>query len=190
MIGLVFSLVVWVCLVVWVSPTPNECLLIFILGFLFLSFSLRFFSLLFRGRTSYSWHFLARSLCLNIDLLQKFFDPWIKERDLAQQMFLTWNHLPALLLVTEFEQRFAWVPWTKGKSTTLLKWWDKVIWALTWITGGWRRPREKTGLRGNSRWDQERSWLGCDHQTLVRWESKWKRTLKRAVESEVYLASA
>lgn len=35
---------------------------------------------------------------------------------------------------------------------------------------------------------------GCEHHTQVRWESKWKGTLKRRINrdivSEVYLASA
>lgn len=136
---------VWVCLVVWVFPPPNECLLIFILGFLF--FFLWFFFLVIWGRTSYGWHFFARSLCLNVDLLQKFFDPWIKlEQDLAWQMFLTctWKHLLPLLLLAEFEQRFAWFPWTKGKSVALLKWWDTVTWYPHLNNWVWRMTGEKT----------------------------------------------
>lgn len=112
-------------------------------------FSLRFFFWLFGGRPLYGWHFIARSLCLNTDvLLQKLSDAWLQlEWDLAWQMFLTctWKHLPALLLFTEFEPRFAWFPWTKGKSVSLLKWWDKGTWYPHLNkTGGWSMTREKT----------------------------------------------
>lgn len=67
----------------------NECLLIFILA---VFFPYVFFPVIC-GRTSYGWHFLARSFCLSVDLIfHNFFDPWIKlEQGLPWQTFVTFT---------------------------------------------------------------------------------------------------
>ena len=54
-----------------------------------------------------------------------------------------------------------------------------------WGLGGgeWQGKRQ-SGIRGNSKWDQERCWVGCGHHTEVRWENKWKGTLNRRVNRE------
>lgn len=75
---------------------PNKCLITFILGI--------FFPVIL-WRTSCNWHFLARSLCLNIDLVfHKFLNSLIKlEQGLTWQAFLicTWKYLLSALLFAE-----------------------------------------------------------------------------------------